>query len=51
MIALVAELESELVKLIATFGVTIDPEAASKVPKPEQVSQSDVDDLLKNFGF
>jgi len=50
-IALVAELEGELVKLIATFGVTIDPEAASKVPKQEQVSQSDVDDLLKNFGF
>jgi chemotaxis protein CheZ len=50
-IALVAELEAELVKLIATFCVTIDPDAASKVPKPEQVSQSDVDDLLKNFGF
>jgi len=50
-IELVAELEAELVKLIATFGVTIAPEAASKGPKPEQVNQSDVDDLLKNFGF
>ena len=43
-IALVGDLEAELVRLIATFGVTIDPEAASKVPKAEQVSQSDVDD-------
>lgn len=50
-IALVAELETELVKLIATFGVTMEPGAASKVPLPEKVNQSDVDDLLKNFGF
>jgi len=50
-IALVGELETELVKLIATFGVEIEPGAASKAPLPEQVSQSDVDELLKNFGF
>lgn len=50
-ITLVAELEAELVKLIATFGVKIDAAAAQKVPAPEQVSQSDVDELLKNFGF
>jgi len=50
-IELVAELENELVKLIATFGVTIEPGATAKVPLPEKVSQADVDDLLKNFGF
>lgn len=50
-IALVAELETELVKLIATFGVTIESGAGAKAPLPEQVSQADVDELLKNFGF
>jgi chemotaxis protein CheZ len=50
-IALVAELETELVKLIATFGVTIEAGAAIKVPLPEKVNQADVDELLKNFGF
>jgi chemotaxis protein CheZ len=50
-IALVAELETELVKLIATFGVKIEAGPASKVPLAEKVSQSDVDELLKNFGF
>ncbi|NTW60546.1 MAG: hypothetical protein HGA43_15445 [Nitrospirae bacterium] len=50
-IALVGELESELVKLIATFGVKIEAGAAPAAPLPEKVSQSDVDDLLKNFGF
>jgi chemotaxis protein CheZ len=50
-IALVAELESELVKLIATFGVKIEAGGAAKLPLPEKVNQADVDDLLKNFGF
>jgi chemotaxis protein CheZ len=50
-IALVAELETELVKLIATFGVKIEAGPAPKAPLPEKVNQADVDELLKNFGF
>lgn len=50
-IKLVGEIESELVRLIATFGVKIDTGAAVAVAVAEQVSQSDVDDLLKDFGF
>ena len=51
-IALVSNLERELVELIATFGVKL--ESASETPETvvsEKVSQSDVDDLLKEFGF
>lgn len=50
-IKLVGEIESELVRLIATFGVKIETGASVTVPAAEQVSQSGVDDLLKDFGF
>ena len=50
-IKLVGEIESELVRLIATFGVKVEAGAAAEVPVAEQVSQSGVDDLLKEFGF
>lgn len=51
-IVLVSDIETELVKLIATFGVKIEPGAkAAEEITPEQVSQEGVDDLLKEFGF
>lgn len=50
-IALVGDIEEELVKLIATFGVKIEPGAGSRAEAPEKVSQEDVNDLLKEFGF
>ena len=50
-IKLVGDIEEELVRLIATFGVKIEPGARTDVPAPEQVSQSGVDELLKDFGF
>ncbi|MFN3396224.1 MAG: protein phosphatase CheZ, partial [Thermodesulfovibrionales bacterium] len=49
-IGLVGDIEEELVKLIATFGVKV--EDGKKVESiSEKVSQEDVDDLLKEFGF
>lgn len=49
-INLVGDLEVELLKLITTFGLKI--EEKKTVPKEvEKVSQEDVDDLLKEFGF
>jgi chemotaxis protein CheZ len=48
-IELVNAIEAELVALIATFGV--GPEAAAKVKDSLKVSQDDVDELLKEFGF
>ncbi|HIJ60030.1 MAG TPA: hypothetical protein HPP56_05380, partial [Nitrospirae bacterium] len=52
-IKLVGEIEAELVRLITSFGVKIDTKA--KVEEDglshEKVSQADVDDLLKEFGF
>jgi chemotaxis protein CheZ len=51
-IRLVGEIERELVSLIATFGVKMDEsKAPEKAAEAERVSQSDVDDLLKEFGF
>jgi chemotaxis protein CheZ len=50
-IKLVGEIEEELVKLIATFGVKIEHGMKAEVVTPEKVSQEDVDDLLKEFGF
>lgn len=52
----VGEIEFELVKLVATFGTHDEKNAppvslAASDEAPETVSQSDVDDLLKNFGF
>jgi chemotaxis signal transduction protein/chemotaxis regulatin CheY-phosphate phosphatase CheZ len=50
-IELVGELENELVKMITTFGVKIDEGKKLEIIKSEKVSQEDVDDLLKEFGF
>lgn len=48
-IKLVGEIEEELVRLIASFGVKI--ESGARTEAAEVVSQSGVDDLLKEFGF
>jgi len=50
-IKLVGDMESELVRLIAGFGMKID--SGGKIPEvtSEKVSQADVDDLLKEYGF
>lgn len=48
-IDLVNAVETELVGLIATFGVNISEGEAAIVP--ETVTQLDVEDLLKEFGF
>ncbi|HEX8947769.1 MAG TPA: protein phosphatase CheZ, partial [Dissulfurispiraceae bacterium] len=50
-IKLVGDIEEELVRLIATFGVKIDTGTRADLAQPEQVSQAGVDDLLKDFGF
>ena len=50
-IDLVRDIETELVTLIATFGVKVEVGAAPSPPLPEKISQADVDDLLKGFGF
>jgi chemotaxis protein CheZ len=53
--AVVADIENELVKLVTTFGdapLDLIPAAISAPAEaPETVSQSDVDDLLKELGF
>ncbi|MCS7214550.1 MAG: protein phosphatase CheZ [Thermodesulfovibrio sp.] len=49
-ISLVGDLEVELIRLITTFGLKIEEkEIAQK--KAEKVTQEDVDELLKEFGF
>lgn len=50
-ILLVEEIEKELVGMVAAFGVKIDAGPMEKETVREMVSQSDVDDLLKDFGF
>lgn len=50
-IKLVGELEEELVRLIASFGMKIETKSLQQEATQEKVSQSDVDDLLKDFGF
>jgi chemotaxis signal transduction protein/chemotaxis regulatin CheY-phosphate phosphatase CheZ len=50
-IKLVGDIEEELVKLITTFGVKMEQGAIVDVAVPEKVSQEDVNDLLKDFGF
>ncbi|MBF0558741.1 MAG: protein phosphatase CheZ [Nitrospirae bacterium] len=50
-IKLVGDIEEELVKLIATFGVKIETGVKADVAIPEKVSQEDVNDLLTDFGF
>ncbi len=49
-IKLVGDLEMELVRLIATFGLKIE-EKPSPLAQPEKVSQDDIDELLAEFGF
>ncbi len=49
-IGLVSEIEEELVKVIKTFGIKVDSGKEQEVIA-DKVSQSDVDDLLKNLGF
>jgi chemotaxis signal transduction protein/chemotaxis regulatin CheY-phosphate phosphatase CheZ len=50
-IDLVAEIEKELVGMVATFGVKLETGAKTAAEVHEMVSQSGVDDLLKEFGF
>ncbi|HKN19753.1 MAG TPA: protein phosphatase CheZ, partial [Dissulfurispiraceae bacterium] len=50
-IKLVGDVEEELVKLITTFGVKPELRAAENIVSPEKVSQEDVNELLKDFGF
>lgn len=50
-IRLVEEIEKELVGMVAAFGVKIDAGPMAKEGVREMVSQSDVDDMLKDFGF
>lgn len=49
-INLVGDLEVELVRLITTFGLKIEEKDIAK-KEIEKVSQEDVDELLKEFGF
>ena len=49
-ITLVGDIEEELVRLVATFGMKSEPRQ-EEGEVLEQVSQSGVDDLLKDFGF
>jgi chemotaxis signal transduction protein/chemotaxis regulatin CheY-phosphate phosphatase CheZ len=48
-IELVNSIEAELVRLIVTFGVKLDGRQEGEIE--EKVSQKEVDDLLKEFGF
>jgi chemotaxis protein CheZ len=48
-IQLVAEIEKELVGIVTTFGLKL--EIADEKEIHEKVNQSDVDELLKEFGF
>ncbi|MEW6719910.1 MAG: protein phosphatase CheZ [Thermodesulfobacteriota bacterium] len=50
-IRLVADIEKELVGMIAAFGLKIDVENRESEEVREKVSQAGVDDLLKEFGF
>lgn len=54
-ISLVGDIESELVRLITTFGVKMEPAKEVVYYGPgtsaDKVSQEGVDDLLKDFGF
>ncbi len=50
-ITLVGDIEEELVRLITSFGVKIEAGVREPAAVPEKVSQSDVDNLLKDLGF
>jgi chemotaxis protein CheZ len=50
-IDLVNAIETELIGLIATFGVKAEGKAGEGREVQEKVTQDDVDELLKEFGF
>jgi chemotaxis signal transduction protein/chemotaxis regulatin CheY-phosphate phosphatase CheZ len=50
-ITLVGDIETELVRLVASFGVKLESGSNASEIAPEKVSQAGVDDLLKEFGF
>lgn len=50
-IELVESMEEELVRLVTTFGLKSETVEASEDVVHEKVSQTDVDDLLKELGF
>ncbi len=50
-IKLVGDIETELVRLVTSFGVKIEMGMKEPVMAAEKVSQSDVDNLLKDLGF
>jgi len=54
-IRLVGDIETELVRLITTFGVKMEPAKEAVFYGPgttdEKISQEGVDELLKDFGF
>ena len=50
-IKLVGDIEEELVRLITTFGLKIEQGIKTERTETELISQSGVDDLLKEFGF
>jgi chemotaxis protein CheZ len=50
-ITLVGDIETELVRLVASFGVKLESGSNASELAPEKVSQAGVDDLLKEFGF
>ena len=50
-IKLIGDIEEELVRLITTFGLKIEQGVKTEKTESELISQSGVDDLLKEFGF
>ena len=50
-ILLVADIEKELVGMVAAFGLKLDMGAKESEVVLEKVNQAGVDDLLKEFGF
>ncbi len=50
-IKLVGEIEEELVRVIKTFGIKMTTTAKPQEVISDRISQSEVDDLLKNLGF
>lgn len=50
-ITLVHDLEEELVRLISVYGLKIEGGAREPVAAAEKVTQTDVDNLLKDLGF
>jgi chemotaxis signal transduction protein/chemotaxis regulatin CheY-phosphate phosphatase CheZ len=50
-ISLVHDLEEELVRLVSIYGLKIESGVKEPVMAAEKVSQTDVDNLLKDLGF